>query len=269
MITTMTRLPHFSLDDYAAVLDGLETSGGYRFGLVSDMRTPQPAGRRAYLRHDIDIDPRLCLDLARREAEAGVRSSWFALVSGRYNVLAADCAEALCTIVGLGHELGLHYDLTVYPAQAAAAEAQLQRDLALLADVVGAPVTTLCMHQPHLGHPDPFRSRDDLVNPSDPRLTDGLTYVSDSCRAWRDETLLSCVAGQAGDRLLLTVHPELWLAPEITDRAAYLAHLADLAAAGDRDFFAEVGRVWAAHEGPRLHDARDQRVGTSERGRPA
>jgi ribosomal protein S18 acetylase RimI-like enzyme len=114
------------------------------------------------------------------------------------------------------------------------------------------------MHQPHATIGDPFRELEAYVHPHDPRQAERLLYVSDSCRAWRDESLLRCFSAAPPDRLLLLIHPELWLDGAIEDRFEYLHRvlLPRTAEPAVRYVAGDVARIWSSHPGPRAHDAR-------------
>jgi hypothetical protein len=129
------------------------------------------------------------------------------LLTQQYNILQPENQYILRKIIKLGHEIGLHYDLETYPIGSTESRARLNWESEFLGKVVGAPVQTIVMHQPHKGTADPFHMINEYVNPHDPRYQNELLYVSDSCRAWRDETLLSCFGPNPPRRLLLLTHP--------------------------------------------------------------
>lgn len=255
----MDRLPDFSLDDYAALL-GAYLDAGCAVLPVARMPEP-PAGKAIYLRHDVDYHLYRVDEMARVEAGLGVSSTYFVRVSGLYNVLAAENRAILETIGGLGHEVGLHYDLRDYPQDLAAAKAQLAFEAGLLERVTGRPVVSVSMHEPWVGHEDWFRDAAEHVNPHADRFAEGLVYVSDSCRAWRDENLLSPLGPNPPRRMLLNLHPELWMAPEVRDRFDYLTEVsARNAAAHAEEFFEGYQKpVWRGHEAVRLHEEREAR----------
>lgn len=251
-----TALPAFSVPAYARLLDDL-SEAGYRTAPVSRMRDAG-AGPVAYLRHDIDIHVPGVERVARVEAERGHRATFYVLLTQHYNPFYPPNAAVLREIVALGHEVGLHYDLTTYPEDPEAARARLDEEVERLAGLVGQPVTTVSMHQPWGGRPDPFRQLAGYVHPHDPRLAAGLLYVSDSCRAWRDESLLRCFGPDRPRRLLLLTHPEVWLDGAVGDRTGYLETVLLPNAARQATEFVDVTvrDVWATHPGPPLHDAR-------------
>lgn len=253
----MPAMPEFSLEGYHRLLIDL-IGAGYRLEPVSMM--PEPvAGRTAYLRHDIDLHIPGVDRIAEIEAVLGVRSTYYVLLTQHYNPVFPQNRTVLRHIAELGHEIGLHYDLTTYPVDEAAALRHLLWECSVLEAVVGKPVKTISMHQPYEGRPDILRQVPGLVHPHDPRLAEGLLYVSDSCRAWRDESLLQCFGPDAPQRLLFLAHPELWLAGAVTDRMRFLSDVVRPNALRQHEEFIDttVRCVWERHQGPRLHDARE------------
>lgn len=214
----MRSLPRFSLADYAALLRNLQRAG-WTLAPVTAMATGADA--HAHLRHDVDFSLRDALPMARSEADLGVHATYYVLLSGPYNALAADNRRVLRQLVAFGHEIGLHYDLATYPSEPKAAAARLAWEISVLEELTGMSVRTICLHQPSLTGTDPFRSGP-LLHPHDPAHGEGLLYVSDSCRRWRDDALLNCFGSGRPRRLLLNTHPELWLDGTLDDPIVYL-----------------------------------------------
>ena len=256
----MHALPTFGVDAFADLLVALRDSGA---DLKPVSAMPDPVSRRvAYVRHDIDLHLTGVERMAQVEADLGVSATYFILVTQHYNPLYPPNRAVLHRLVELGHEIGLHYDLTTYPEDAAAALAHLDWEVGVLAGAAGAPVRCISMHQPYRGRPDIFRELSTFIHPHNPAFGANLTYVSDSCRAWRDESLLEFVnGGDLDGRLLLLAHPEAWLAPDIADRMSYLERVLLPNVTGPARQFVEetVRSVWLAHPGAAMHDAREAR----------
>lgn len=251
------ELPEFSLAGYERLLREL-AGNGYWFQTVGQM--PEAVdGRTAYLRHDIDLHVPGVERMAEVEASLGARSTYCVLLTQHYNPLYAENRAILRQLVDLGHEIGLHYDLTTYPVEDAAAREHLHWEIELLSTVVGTPVRTISMHQPYEGRADVLRETEEFVHPHDPRLGADLMYVSDSCRAWRDESLLRCFGPDAPLRLLLLTHPELWLAGGVRDRMEFLETVLLPGTTAQAAAFVDetVRGVWERHPGPPAHDARE------------
>ncbi len=243
----MNRMPCFSLDDYRALLRGL-LEAGYGFRTVNEMDAWH-GDKACYLRHDVDFHVVGADAMAEADAEAGIRSTFYILVAGYYNIQARENAEILKRIASLGHEIGLHYDLRTFPEERSAAEELLSFQAACLERVVGSPVRTIVMHEPSAGHGDYFREHPRYAHPHASRFS-GVAYISDSCRAWRDERLLACLAAAGPQRLLLNLHPELWLDAGVEDRIEYLRAVSAPTAALHTDtYFSDyMAPIWQTHE---------------------
>lgn len=254
MARTRTALPGFSVTEYAGLL---RDAAGAGYGLRPVEAMPDWDGERTlYLRHDVDIHIEGIDRVAEAEADVGAAATYFVPLTLHFNPAYPPNRAVLRALVALGHRIGLHYDLAAYPADEPAAWARLEREVATLADLVEAPVASICMHNPGLGGRDVFAAGGRFVHP---HAFEDVVYVSDSCRAWRDETLLSLFGDDAPPRMLLNTHPELWLGDAATPRSEFLARtLVDNAVEPHvRYVHEDVGEIWAGHPGPRLHDARE------------
>lgn len=254
----MHCLPKFSFGEYRDLLVALK-GAGYAMVSVSEMNTIETQ-RRACLRHDVDLFPSAALEMARRENELGAHATYYFLLSGPYNLLAADNRRLVREILGLGHEIGLHYDLKVYAGNAEDALGDLIAEVRMLERLCGRPINTISTHNPYKGGLDWFRECDRWINPYDSRWQKDLLYVSDSCRAWRDENLLRCFSSDPPPRLLLLTHPEVWLAGDIADRISYLEQVVLPAATRPvREYIErDVREIWKTHPGALAHDKREQ-----------
>jgi ribosomal protein S18 acetylase RimI-like enzyme len=253
----MQALPKFSLSAYADVLTALQKAG-YTHHPVSHM--PR-AGKTpcVYLRHDIDFSPQAAVPMAECEAQLGLRASYYFLLRGPYNLAAHPHLDALRAIARAGHEVGLHYDLRYFP-DAAQGMAHLNSELAFLESLADVPITTACAHEPSRSGEDWFCNSEHLIHPHDPRYAEGLTYISDSCRAWRDEALLACLANpERFPRLLFLTHPASWLDGNEVDRLQYLKRvISPMALRPTAEYFEEqLPIIWAQHAGGQAHDARN------------
>lgn len=251
-------LPGFSLDDFGGMLRALRTAG-YGFAPVRDMPLDDQDTRTCYLRHDVDMHLRGLDAVGGMEAAHGVRATYFIALTLPYNPLYLPNRRVLQTLVAQGHEIGLHYNLATYPEDADGARDHLQWEVDVLSALVGEPVKSIVMHEPHRFGSDPFIATDDFLHPHDPRLQRDLSYISDSCRAWRDDRLVDAMSGRGTRRLLLNTHPELWLGSAGTERSAFLAGvLRDNGLADHVEYFTRtIASTWDRHPAPALHDARE------------
>src|SRR5688572_18259909 len=137
----------FSLEGYGQLLDHLATHA-YEMIRFEDLRLQSGATARCLLRHDIDVSTDFAVRMAEFEAARQVRSTYFVMLrSPLYNALSRACTDDLRRIVSLGHEVGLHFDAAYDPMQAPV-ETRIERELAVLADMTGTPVSAFSFHQP-------------------------------------------------------------------------------------------------------------------------
>jgi hypothetical protein len=251
------QLPKFDLQAYRMLLLDLRAHG-YDFLKISEMKNDFQ-GNVTYLRHDVDLHLHGILPIAMLEAELGIHSTYYIPLTLHFNPLYPANKNIISKIVVLGHDVGLHYDLGTYPIEPVYARKHLEWEIGILSQITGQPIRTICMHNPYKGQPDPFLMLDDYIHPHDPRSQWDLIYISDSCRAWRDERLLLCLSKYPPRRLLLNTHPELWLDGSMLDRIKYLDEiLIEMGVRQNRDYFEEVRMIWQTHPATRQHDERER-----------
>lgn len=221
MSTATALVPGFHLEGYIALLEALRDLG-YTLAPVTAM--PDRSQRCAHIRHDIDLHLEGIDRVARAEAAIGVRATYYVLLTSLYSPLSEPSIAVLRELVALGHELGLHYDLQLYPQDPIAAKQRLDLEASLLGVAVGCPVRTIVRHQPSLGGGDPFLQNSGYLNAHDPAYEPGMRYFSDSCRLWREAELRRVLTGiERPERLHLNTHPESWLDGSIQDPTRYIS----------------------------------------------
>jgi hypothetical protein len=254
-LSSPRHLPAFSLIEYAALVSDLLTHG-YVSRSVEEIAEPHD-GPALYLRHDVDVHITGIEQLGRIEAEFGVVATYYVPLTLPFNPFYPENTAILRELVAMGHRLGLHYDLTTYPEGDSAGRERLNREVAALGEITGVMPRTICMHNPSLHGKDRFRGVDGYVHPHDPRYADGLLYVSDSCRAWRDNELLRCFGEDPPRRLLLNTHPELWLGMADDGRERFLEGTLLENALEQQSAYVleELRSVWREHAGPAAEPA--------------
>jgi len=164
------------------------------------------------LRHDVDLSPEFALKMAEIEAEAGIRATYFLLLSSPfYNLFSEEYVSFPRMLVEMGHEVGLHYDTRILnlidqknPRQVLLAQCNQ------LSEIADSQVTSISMHQPSVNGEDPFRNISDLVNAYSDDFTKKISYFSDSCGAWSDEFVKLMMEENFPLKLQLLIHPIFW-----------------------------------------------------------
>lgn len=215
-------LAEFCRDDYVAVLEGF-LDQGYAFG---DLEGLARGGRVAFSRHDVDLSLSHALDMARVEHGLGVRGTYYFLVSTRfYNLASAESRAMLRELVGMGHEVGLHFDATKYAPDRASLAAGAEAECAILEAMSGAPVTSLSFHRPApalLGLEGRFAGRPHTY---EPRFFKDVAYVSDSNGGWHHGHPFDHPAFAAGEPIQLLTHPIWWMQDQRAGVVAVLERL--------------------------------------------
>lgn len=165
--------------------------------------------KTAILRHDIDMDMKAAVRLARLEHNLlGRCGTWFILVSTNfYNIHSRESRQALNEITSLGGEIGLHFDETQYVLRC---ETDYQKYVAqearILSEVIDTPVRTLSMHRISKEVLKGNYSFPDLVNTYGNDFFSQMKYISDSRRNWH-ENIEKVIADGSYPRLHILTHP--------------------------------------------------------------
>jgi hypothetical protein len=246
----MKTLPQFSIDQYRAVLAALDDAG-YGFRPITDVTAD---GQVCYLRHDIDCFLEGWEAIPRLEAEYFAPTTYYFLMN-EYNMLSVAGRKTVALVLECGHEIGLHIDGESYPKKPELARDRCDFERAVLEDLIGQEIRTVSFHNVH----KKVRAALDLreyVDPYSDSFLKGMSYISDSVRAWRDESLLNCFGTSAPQRLQLLTHPELWLDGEIEDRITYLERVIFPRMVLGDNRRTELLALWQSHPAALLHNKR-------------
>jgi len=164
-----------------------------------------------FLRHDIDICPGRALEIARRENALGVRATYYFLVSTPlYSIASAENRRVLDAIVGLGHEVGLHFDVEQYFGETGELDEFAERECEILALCTGRPIRSISFHRPtpvYLNQPEPISGRRHCYEPS---FFSEIGYISDSNGGWHHGHPLDHPAVSERRAIQLLTHPIWW-----------------------------------------------------------
>jgi hypothetical protein len=218
----MTEHPSFTEVAYAWILDAAREK--YRFN-GSDLGGSGPV---ACWRHDIDYSPQRALVLARMEAARELRCVYHIAPSGRYyNVLEPETAEILREISALGHEVGLHFDMDVFPAgivDDTAFLGRVQLEKSIIECVTGQTPTSFSFHN-HAMHEQRLSASIEIggmLNLASPEFYQGIRYLSDSNGIWRTETLETLMSQTPVPKLQVLTHPVWWTPEAMTPYQRFL-----------------------------------------------
>lgn len=221
----------FSYGHYREALEAA-LARGYAFAAFDEA---PGRGACVLLRHDVDFSVERALPLARIEAELGLVSTFFVLPHGRENLFGAPALPLLREILGLGHRLGLHYDLAFYAASGLPPSQGLRREAAQLEAALGAPVRVAAEHNPGRAPGPPGFEPGPLLDAYAPAFTRDMKYLSDSCQHWREGCFCRFLDPERCPRVQVLVHPIWWSQEGRTADAALRAHTEGRIAAARED----------------------------------
>lgn len=143
------------------------------------------------LRHDVDLSITKALELAKLEADMGVTSTYFVLISSPfYNVFSKKTFKEMEQIKLLGHNIGLHFDELNYSDQYYNAnggiKAAIFYEAEMLERVIGEKVKYVSMHRPSKKTLDSNYDLSPMVNSYGEKFFSEFKYISDSRRLWHD-----------------------------------------------------------------------------------
>jgi hypothetical protein len=197
----------FTRSGYADFVEGARAAG-YDFVSFPEA-VAASAPRVCLLRHDVDADLGAAAELAQVERAADARATYFCMVrSPLYNVFGRAETKLIDEILGLGHWLGLHYDVAVEPRAGRTHEESITAEANMLAEMFGAPVEAVSFHQPAANPSVREVETGKLVSAYD---FHGFHYVTDANKA---DDFMHVVDGlRAGlhPRIQILIHPLWWV----------------------------------------------------------
>ena len=193
----------FEFGEYERLLTSM-VDDGFSFERFGRLESDQ-----VVLRHDVDLDPKAALKMARVEASLDITATYcFLLTTPVYNLLEVDHAHALGEIQRLGHDVALHFNTHYYWDRKPQEDELTTRVLAecdVLGVLTGKTIDVVSFHRPPEWVLDV--DFDGFENTYQPRFFGEIEYRSDSRQKWRTEPPFP---DGRPDRLQLLVHPGLW-----------------------------------------------------------
>lgn len=209
-VSAVDHAPPYTRAGYLAALEtGL--AAGYTFASFDDPRRHE-LPRVCLLRHDVDADPEAAVELARLEAHAGVRATYFMMLrSPLYNLLGRANSWLVREILSLGHALGLHFDVVFEDGSSRTLTECVALERRMLEDIFETPVGAVSFHHLRLAPEPPRLDFPGLVNTCDPVEMEGFSFLSDANKAVQASDLPGIFREAVYPRLQLLVHPIWWV----------------------------------------------------------
>jgi hypothetical protein len=196
----------FTHKGYARMLEYLST----RYALIPFQDFHKTSEPKVILRHDLDAWLSSAIPMAEIEKGLGIRATYFVLLSSRfYNVFEDGSFRILKQLVGMGHEIGLHYDAVQYADYGRPARMMLRHGIDCLESLTGKTVGTISRHNVSETDGDPFAGSTEPLNAYNDEFLKDALYISDSCRRWSPGRVRQMLTGKPPVVQLL-IHPGLW-----------------------------------------------------------
>ena len=209
----------FTEENYRDIL--MQTKKRYKFvDYVSDLTAKDVV----LWRHDVDFTPHRALALAKIEKELDIKSTFFIQISSNfYNLFESEIKDIFYNIFDLGHDIGLHFDSTLYDIQCLDDfTLWLQYEKDILEGFFDKKVEVFSFHNPTV---EILKYNDfkyiDMVNTYSSEIKEGFKYCSDSNGYWRFDKLDDVVSDNH-ERLHILTHPIWWQGEFMSPRSKVL-----------------------------------------------
>ena len=199
---------NFSLKHYFDVLDSL--SDDYKICTVGEYAKIKNK-KFIILRHDVDFSLDYALELAKKEAQNGIRSTYFVLLhSFFYNPFDEKNSSNIKKITKLGHEIGLHYDSSFFPKSSKKEIDLIKKEINSLEEITKKKIVSVAQHIPSETRKI-FANlkKSKLISAQSPEMLKTVKYISDSGHFWREGCM--CQHVNKHDKLQILTHPIWWV----------------------------------------------------------
>ncbi len=158
------------------------------------------------MRHDIEASVDQALKLAELDAKENISSSFFFLLTGDYNIFSEEDAPKIFKIIGLGHDIGLHYDASFLSSFSSNLSNLINYQSKLIESFFSIKVYAASCHKPmRYGK---LSNTGKLINTYDSKYMVDIKYISDSNQSWREGGIIKNL--KEFDKIQLLTHDICW-----------------------------------------------------------
>ncbi|MDD2228290.1 MAG: hypothetical protein PHY48_02635 [Candidatus Cloacimonetes bacterium] len=187
----------FSYDSYRLLLRQMKQIADFQ--LFKDW-----SGDKVFLlRHDVDFDIALAHKLATIEYEEKVLTTYFVMTScPSYNILSKSNRIMLREMCSMGHEIGLHFDPTLYDDDL---NETFNHEIDALSFAIGNEISSVSLHNPSIHGTYPFF--EGYVNAYKSDLFSDANYISDSRFSFRGKNIYDFINRVHDTMIQIVFHP--------------------------------------------------------------
>lgn len=203
----------FTQEEYASMIEKLKENS-YIFAEFTEAEELLEKNIPFVLmRHDVDMDLQLALEIAKIEAKLNVSSTFFFLLrTDHYNLFSDQGTNIVKQILDLGHHLGLHFDNAAYPDMEVSKLAKAcSKEAEVLENWFSKPINIVSYHRPSeivlQGSPKLSAPRKHTYMPL---YTRNIKYCSDSTGNWRHGSPEDLEEFKQKKPLQILTHPIWW-----------------------------------------------------------
>lgn len=212
----MNKKSYFSIKEYKKLIKFFKNLG-YNFVFFSKNIKKN---KNIILRHDVDIDISKAYEMAKIENKLNIKSTYFFLTSSKlYNCLENKNQNLIKKISELGHEIGLHFDFSIYQnSYLVNLDKMFNLEKKILEDIIGKKIKCVSFHKPGKNGIPKKLNYCRLLNVYNHNFFKKILYYSDSKGIWRfGEPILDEKVLKFKRSLQLLIHPIWWISNKRLD----------------------------------------------------
>ena len=228
IISANTKI-NFDLVSYISLLKKIINTG-YTFSSFQNNLK-----KTVFLRHDIDVSPKLALEMAKAEYKKNISATYFFMLrSPFYNLFSRANNEIVKKIISLGHQIGLHYDLNYKKSKNKAQDKKIEwgrgvtdklellikNEISILEKNFNVSIKAISIHQPSkkiLGKKIKIKQ----INTYEKKFFTDMKYLSDSNMMFK-ENPIDVIESNKFSKIQLLIHPIWWVAKGTTAKKKWI-----------------------------------------------
>jgi hypothetical protein len=170
------------------------------------------------LRHDIDQSLEQSIKIAIIENKYNIKSTFFIwLRSPFYNIFEKKYSDIIYEIINLGHQIGLHFDESVYKIDNEIDLNQhVEKEINLIKTYFDINIFVVSMHRPSKWLLSNDIKLYKYINTYEKKFFKDFKYFSDSRRQWRESCICNKIDISKYNKLHILIHPFWWVNKDIS-----------------------------------------------------
>ena len=155
------------------------------------------------IRHDVDLDLLPAQKMSYLEKDMDIKSTFFIMVSSiNYNIHTFKNKKILLDILSQGHEIGLHFDSSIYRSNFNQA---LRNEAGILQNLIGKKVYSFSLHNPSINKK--YLKINSLNNAYNKKFFEKNYYFSDSRMFFKNKDPFKFIEKIKMSSLQILLHP--------------------------------------------------------------